>query len=188
MAEVVVRPAGAGHESLFVSLACCAILAVAGTVVGVRATPSAQASVEAHQLDARDDLTVAEQGLYADLRLVPAELAAWDGPPPVAELAEALVPPFVPDAALSRRGAHDWVLLERDGEQAYVGLSAEPQVAGSMLLHVPHAGEDSAEADIWLHRSSGVAPPLSFHPSALAGDGWQQVVSRFDAGVTRHRH
>ncbi len=189
MAEVVVRPAGAGHESLFVALTCCVILAVAGTVVGVRATHDSVAAVEAHQLDARDDLRVAEQGLYADLRLVAGELQAWnDAPPAVAELAEELVPPFVSDVGMAWRGAHRWSLVELAGRHAYMGLSAEPTVAGSFLLVLPLAGATTSQAQIWLHPGPGAAAPARFDADFLAEAGWREIVSRFDAGVTRHRH
>lgn len=189
MAAVLVRPAGAGHESLFVALACCVILAAAGAVVGVRAAHVGVTIVEAHQLDARDGLSAAEQGLYADLRLVPIELTAWGGvPPAVAELAAALVPPFVADLGMAWRGAHSWSLIEHAGMSAYLGLSAEPAVAGSFLLVLPLVGEADSPPKIWLHRESDAAAPARFDAGVLVEAGWREIVSRFDAGVTRHKH
>ncbi|KWV86008.1 hypothetical protein PFLmoz3_04359 [Pseudomonas fluorescens] len=65
----VVRPAGAGHETLYVLLLCLIILAVAGTVVALHGETQEVAAVPSHQLDARRDLSAAEQGIYADLRV-----------------------------------------------------------------------------------------------------------------------
>ena len=65
----LVRPAGAGHETLYVLLLCLAILAVAGSVVLWRGEPEVVSSVQTHQLDARRDLGASEQGIYADLRV-----------------------------------------------------------------------------------------------------------------------
>ncbi|THF66152.1 hypothetical protein E6C76_04650 [Pseudothauera nasutitermitis] len=188
MAEQVVRPAGAGHEALFVALACAVIVALAAAVIGARQTPAQRIEVAAHQLDARDDLLAAEQGLYADLRLVPGELADFgDRPPAVTELAEALLPPFVADVGTAWRGDHAWTLIEHGAASAYLGLSAAPEVAGSMLLRLSGPA-DAGEADIWLNRSPSASPPARLDTEYLVHGGWQQVVTHFDAGATRHRH
>ena len=65
----IVRPAGAGHETLYVLLLCLMILAVAGSVVAWRGESQEVSSVGSHQLDARRDLSASEQGIYADLRV-----------------------------------------------------------------------------------------------------------------------
>lgn len=65
----VVRPAGAGHETLYVLLLCLMILAVAGSVVAWRHESQEVSNVNSHQLDARRDLSASEQGIYADLRV-----------------------------------------------------------------------------------------------------------------------
>lgn len=211
MAERVVKPAGAGHETALVLLSALFILVGAGTAVGLRATHEAVYGVAEHQLDARDDLSAAEQGLYADLRLVDAELAAWPSPQPpeIAELADDMLPPFVRDIGATQRGGHVWALLERAGDYAYLGVSAQPSVAGSLLLIVRPAAairetpfanaaspvggarDDSGAGeapDIWLYRADGVVPPERLEPAWLIAAGWRQVVTRFDAGVTRHAH
>lgn len=69
MTTQVVRPEGAGHETLYVLLLCLLILVVAGSVVAWRHESSEVTAVAAHQLDARRDLSAAEQGIYADLRV-----------------------------------------------------------------------------------------------------------------------
>ena len=45
----VVRPAGAGHETLYVLLLCLIILAVAGTVVALHGETQEVAAVPSHQ-------------------------------------------------------------------------------------------------------------------------------------------
>ena len=65
----IVRPAGAGHETLNVLLLCLLILAVAGSVVAWRHESQDTTSISNHQLDARRDLSASEQGIYADLRV-----------------------------------------------------------------------------------------------------------------------
>lgn len=65
----VVRPAGAGHETLNVLLLCLLILAVAGSVVAWRGVSHEPEPVASNQYDARRDLSAAEQGIYADLRV-----------------------------------------------------------------------------------------------------------------------
>jgi hypothetical protein len=59
----IIRPAGAGHETLYVLLLCLMILMVAGSVVAGRGESRVVGNVETHQLDARRDLSAAEQGL-----------------------------------------------------------------------------------------------------------------------------
>ncbi|HEX5738940.1 MAG TPA: DUF6162 family protein [Hydrogenophaga sp.] len=194
MAEQLVRPAGAGHETTWVALCALAIVLVAGAVIGVRSPPAETITVAAHQLDARDDLTAAEQGIYADLRLVAVELPGLHdrARPSVAELREAALPPFTTDIGSSGRGGHVWSAIQGQQADAYVGLSAAPEVAGSMLLRLsPHRKDEShsdEEPDIWLHRAAQPAWPNDLAPEALIAHGWKQVVSRFDAGVTRHKH
>lgn len=197
----LVRPAGAGHETLAVLAGCALVLAVAGTVVTLRAAPQQSHAVAAHQLDARRDLTAAEQGIYADLRIALDEIDAERGTharlPAVAALSELGLPPFAEDASSVQRGAHAWSLVADGRTQAYVGLSADGAVAGSVLMRVQaghghaHGAADAdsahapdAEPDIWLHRNARVAP-TALDDAQLTRAGWRQVVARFDAGVTR---
>ncbi|MES2869946.1 MAG: DUF6162 family protein [Pseudomonadota bacterium] len=180
----VVRPAGAGHETLYVLLLCLLILTVAGTVVAWRHEVQEVTSVAAHQLDARRDLNAAEQGIYADLRVTLDEIQLLREEsatlPPPAQLAEEGFAPFASDASSISRGSHAWQLLE---DKAYLGSSPDPKVAGSFLLRI------SAEPDVWLNHSSNVSAPTDFSDAALNQSGWQQVIAQFDAGVTRqHRH
>ncbi len=180
----VVRPAGAGHETLYVLLLCLLILTVAGSVVAWRHETQAVTSVASHQLDARRDLSAAEQGIYADLRVTLDEIQLLgedsNALPEPTELAAEGFAPFAIDASSVSRGGHQWQLL---GDEAYLGISPNPSVAGSFLLRI------GAQPDVWLNRNSAVSPPTDFSDAALNQSGWQQVIAQFDAGVTRqHRH
>ncbi|UVL54587.1 DUF6162 family protein [Pseudomonas sp. B21-035] len=184
----VVRPAGAGHETLYVLLVSLLILAVAAGIVALRGERHDEVSIEAHQLDARRDLTAAEQGVYADLRVAFDEIQARREEAPqllaVEDLAEEGFPPFVADASAASRGQHHWQLLQ---ERAYLGLSQASTVAGSFLLLVPEAVDGTA--DVWLQRSPSASAPADFSQAALIAAGWQQIAAHYDAGVTRqHRH
>ncbi|PQZ85881.1 MULTISPECIES: DUF6162 family protein [Pseudomonas] len=181
----VVRPAGAGHETLYVLLLCLIILAVAGSVIALHGETQEVAAVPSHQLDARRDLSAAEQGIYADLRVTLDEIQLLQQEhselPTPAQLAEEGFAPFAQDASSVSRGDHRWQL---QAPAAYLGLSQAPRTAGSLLMRV-----HGAEPDIWLNRSANLAAPSDLSDQALIAAGWQQVVAQFDAGVTRqHRH
>lgn len=183
----VVRPAGAGHETLYVLLVSLAILLIAATVVVLRGEREDTVTLPPHQLDARRDLNAAEQGVYADLRVAFDEIQARRAEEPQLMSIEALVeegfPPFVADASSTTRGSHQWQQLQGT---AYLGLSPNGEVAGSFLLQVPGAVQDSAE--VWLSRTA-TAAPADLSPAALIAAGWQQIAAHYDAGVTRqHRH
>jgi len=184
----VVRPAGAGHETLYVLLVSLLIVIVAATVVLLRGEREDEQAIANHQIDARRDLTAAEQGIYTDLlvafdevQLLREETAAVPG---VEALAEEGLPPFVVDAGSQSRGGHQWSWLEPG---AYLGRSQAPEVAGSLLLILP--ADSTGQADVWLRRDSAAMTPDDLGQAALIAAGWQQVVSHYDAGVTReHRH
>ncbi len=181
----VVRPAGAGHETLYVLLLCLIILAVAGSVIALHGESREVVAVPSHQLDARRDLSAAEQGIYADLRVTLDEIQLLQQEqsalPTPEQLAEEGFAPFAQDASSVSRGNHRWQVLE---PSAYLGLSQVPSTSGSLLMRV-----HGAEPDIWLNRSANLAAPSDLTDQALIAAGWQQVVTQFDAGVTRqHRH
>lgn len=202
MTTQVVRPAGAGYETLIVLSLCALIVALAGAVVFVRTSTDVVSGVAANQFDARRDLSAAEQGLYADLRVAADEILfmtdAQGAAPSVADLAEQGLPPFVQDASAANRGAHAWQRLDLQDGSAYLGLSSDAGVAGSLLLRLPPSalkGEHSAEAghlhgpsaDIWLSREARARAPGNLDESGLLAAGWRQIAARFDAGVTRQR-
>jgi hypothetical protein len=183
----VVRPAGAGHETLYVLLLCLIILAVAGSVVAWRSESQEVSNVNSHQLDARRDLSASEQGIYADLRVTLDEihlLRQEQQTLPTPEiLADEGFAPFAQDASSVSRGGHAWQLLDA---RAYFGQSQVASVAGSFLMRL--TAEDDAP-DIWLNRATDLKPPADLSDAALESAGWQQIVAQFDAGVTRqHRH
>lgn len=183
----VVRPAGAGHETLYVLLLCLMILAVAGSVVAWRHESQETSSVDSHQLDARRDLSAAEQGIYADLRVTLDEIHLLRQEQQTLPTAEALADegfaPFARDASSVSRGGHAWQLLDA---KAYFGQSQVPAVAGSFLMRL--SADDDAP-DVWLNRAAELKAPTDLTDATLQSAGWQQIVAQFDAGVTRqHRH
>ncbi|ROL71902.1 hypothetical protein BK634_03825 [Pseudomonas chlororaphis] len=183
----VVRPAGAGHETLYVLLLCLLILTVSGSVVLWHGETQEVSAVASHQLDARRDLSASEQGIYADLRVTLDEIRLLredtQALPAPKELAAEGFAPFAQDASSVSRGDHQWQLLD----QAYVGLSNDPQVAGSFVMRI--SAQDSDQPDIWLNRSPSLSAPGDLSDSALTSAGWKQVIAQYDAGVTRqHRH
>ncbi len=196
MTVQVVRPAGAGHETLWVLLAAAGVLALAALVIGVRAQPEAAAALATHQVDARTQLNAAEQGVHADLLVAADEIAALrdseQAMPTVEALRDMGLPPFSAGPEARARGEHEWRASPQGHDLAYVGRSAEPQVAASFLLRLPasvgketagHAHGDAVE--IWIQREGPVAWPEGIDDPALVRQGWRQVVTRYDAGVTR---
>ncbi|MBG6552222.1 hypothetical protein I5I47_25605 [Pseudomonas aeruginosa] len=186
MSVETVRPAGAGHETLYVLLGSVLILALAAPVVGLRQQSHEAQALDAPQGDARLDLNAAEQGIYAALQVaaadIQARLADGEAAPSDDELAAEGFPPFVADVAASRRGEHRWSYSETAGRPSYLGVSGKPGVAGSFLLLL-------GPAEVWLTPAAAAAGAVPGDALALADAGWRQVVSRFDAGVTRqHRH
>lgn len=183
----IVRPAGAGHETLYVLVLCLMILAVAGSVVAWRGESQQVSSVNNHQLDARRDLSASEQGIYADLRVTLDEIhllrQEQGGLPTPETLAHEGFAPFARDASSVSRGGHAWQLLDA---RAYFGQSQSISVAGSFLMRLS-AGDDAP--DIWLNRATDLQAPKDLSDAALTAAGWKQIVAQFDAGVTReHRH
>ena len=203
MPTQIIRPAGAGHESLMLLIGCALILLFAGSVVVWRAPPKAIAINTAGQLDARHDLRPAEQGIYADLRVAAEEIMALRATAPQdaspAALAAMGLPPFSADASSTRRGGHRWQWVGKGEQGAYIGIAADNAIAGSLLLriggtpeetsvHAGHADEhvkDNQEPDIWLLRDAKATAPGALDDSTLHKAGWRQVVARFDAGATR---
>ncbi|WP_277758661.1 DUF6162 family protein [Pseudomonas sp. A34-9] len=184
----IVRPAGAGHETLNVLLLCLLILAVAGSVVAWRGVSHEPEPVASNQLDARRDLSAAEQGIYADLRVTLDEIRLLreeqQALPTPQNLADEGFAPFAQDASSVSRGGHAWQLL---ASRAYFGHSQNPDVAGSFVMLL--SSDDKAAPDIWLNRDARLPVPTELTDAALSAAGWKQIVAQYDAGVTReHRH
>lgn len=183
MHHQIVRRAGAERETLWVLLAAGVILASATLAVGLRAAPDTDAPLAAHLIDSRTGLTAAEQGLYADLKVAGEEIAALrragGRAPTPEELAAEALPPFAADPSAAARGGHSWTLAGTGDGVAYAGVSAAPELAGSLVLRL-----DGHGADIWLKRAAE-APPAPPEDAALTAAGWKRIVSTFTAGVTR---
>lgn len=186
--RVTVRPAGAERETLLIALLCLAILLVAGTVVGLRTRVPEIAAIAEWQVDARDGLTTAEQGINADLRVAADDIAfALEGgtTPTPEELADEALPPFARDAATMGRGGHLWSLVPAEsGFAGWLGRTAAGDVAGSLLLRVATKHDMDGAVSVWLNRSADAAL-AGLSNEALIAAGWKEIVSRYDASVTR---
>jgi hypothetical protein len=201
-----ISPASAGHETWITVLFCAFVIAVAGAYISWRHVPEQHALAAADTIDARHDLTPAEQGIYADLRVALPEILAFAaeeegaGLPSIGQLRDELVlSPFTDDAAAARRGAHRWHAV-RDGERAgYVGLSEDVSVAGALLMLLPleqgghdhaqaaHAPDAGEQAEVWVNRAEKAVLPGTLGREALASAGWRRVAMQFQASVTRER-
>lgn len=157
----VVRPAGAGHETLYVLALCLLILLVSGTVIGWHGERQDVHSVAVHELDARRDLTASEQGIYADLRVTLDEIRllapAQATPIKPQQLSDEGLAPFVEDASSVRRGGHAWQMVDK----SYVGLSQAPAVAGSFLLRIGAVDDAQATSGSIAVLRSAMALPIS---------------------------
>ncbi|MGX9938171.1 DUF6162 family protein [Advenella kashmirensis] len=197
MTVQAIRPAGAGHETGAVLAVCAVIVLLATLTIVLRTTSASVSQIQAGQIDARHGLTAAEQGVYADLLVAAEEIGFAQAPLQVSDLAEQMIPPFVEDASTARRGGHDWQMRQEGPVVAYIGVTQDPNTAGSMLLRVTrspdtttHAEHQGNLAQVWLHKTTGAAArvPAGLKPDNLTQEGWQQIVSQFDAGATRHQH
>lgn len=191
--RVVVRPAGAERETLFVMLLCAVIVLAAGTIVGLRTRAPDIVAITEWQVDARDGLTAAEQGLNADLKVAADDIAfTLDGGtvPTPEDLADEAFPPFMRDAATAGRGGHVWNLVPaRDGFAGWLGKTASTEIAGSLLLRIAtaadwHGRAEKGASSVWLNRSADAAVS-GLSNAALTASGWKEIVSRYDASVTR---
>lgn len=194
MTRQTISPAGAGHETRLVMLACAIILLLATLGILLGTQHDEQRVILPGQLDARHDLTAAEQGIYADLLVATDELVAMGATPSVDELSNLLIAPFAKDVSSIRRGEHTWLLIRKEKSTAYLGITQQPQIAASFLLWLPELAvakpaDEGIAAQIWILRSQSeaVKVPDDLSKNALVHAGWRQVVSYFDAGVTRHQ-
>ncbi|PJX26066.1 hypothetical protein CAP48_08605 [Advenella sp. S44] len=196
MTVQAIRPAGAGHETRVVLAVCIIIVMLATLTIVLRTTQTTVAQVQAHQVDARHGLTAAEQGVYADLLVAADEIGLAPTVPDVNELATQMIPPFATDVATARRGGHEWHMKQDGAIAAYIGVTHQPDTASSMLLRVTrspdadgHAAPDSRQTQVWLYKGAQAQAqmPATLDPGSLVQAGWQEIVSQFDVGATRHQ-
>lgn len=175
--RVLVPPASGRRESLAVVALVLVILALAGVVVALHRDRGETLSLPGWQVDLRSGLNAAEQGLTADLLTAAPEFAYLPDNAPAA-LADEGLPPFVPDATAEARGAHRWQELGSGALRGWLGLPGDPQLARPMLLRM-----EKDTPTVWIAETAeGVA---ALDDAALVASGWRQVVTRYDASVTR---
>ncbi|MBK4217125.1 hypothetical protein JJJ17_14430 [Paracoccus caeni] len=176
--SVIVPPASGRRETVAVLLAALIVVLSATGFIALHRDTATATSLPHWQVDLRSGLNAAEQGLTADLLLAADEMPYLDQVTPEALAAEGL-PPFFADATATARGGHHWQLIETTDAQGWLGQPAAKEVAGAMLMRI--AGETPT---IWLHRD-GAASTSALDDAALIAAGWRQVITRFDASVTR---
>ena len=189
----VVRPAGAGHETLWVLLAAACVLVVAAALIGARAQPLAAEALSPHQVDARTQLNAAEQGVHADLLVAADEiaaLAASDGAlPAVQRLRDMDLPPFAVgmgatgsvevlfDSAEGQAIGNPGDYLQRPGFwQGGIGIAAcwygaARQIAEALRQHCaqrqePHALAHLGAVDTALYAAANVLRFSTLHIDA----------------------
>ncbi len=220
-----IRAAGAERETLWVVLLSIAIIIIASIVIGLRQSDETVVEQASHQIDARTDLLPAEQGLFADLKIVAEEIPYFSEYDITTFQQEGLVP-FVEDSSWRARGQHQWQFSDQQIGLAYHGVTQDPKVARSLLMVVGelptemdmlimqqvqangqqhslddghnHGHEDDHDygadagtvpSQIWIAvnppASTATTLPVPFTQEKLIADGWKQVTTTFDAGVTR---
>lgn len=175
--RIVVAPASGRRESLAVLVLVLAVLACASAVVALHCDRAQVTALPGWQVDLRSGLNAAEQGLTADLLTAAPEFAFLPDTSPQA-LAEEGLPPFVPDATAEARGGHGWQVLEQDGLRGWLGLPGDAATARALLLRM-----DRDSPTVWIAQTP--AAPQALDDAALVASGWRQVVTRYDASVTR---
>lgn len=175
--RVVVPPASGRREGLAVLLLALAIVALALLVIGLHRDRDQVAALPGWQVDLRSGLNAAEQGLTADLLNAAPEFDWLSDTSPAALAVEGL-PPFLPDATARARGGHRWQALGQGTLRGWLGLPGDPQVARAMLLRI-----EGETPTVWI--AEGEAVPAALEDAALIAAGWRQVVTRYDASVTR---
>lgn len=175
---VIIPPASGRRESVAVLVAALLVVLAASAFIALHRESASSTSLPHWQVDLRSGLNAAEQGLTADLLLAADELPYLDQTTPEALAAEGL-PPFFADATATARGNHRWQMVETPDAQAWLGQPQSPDVAGAMLMRVV-----DGTPTIWLN-DDATATVTALDDAALIAAGWRQVITRFDASVTR---
>lgn len=175
--RITVPPASGRRESLAVLVLVLAVLACASAVVALHRDRAQATALPGWQIDLRSGLNAAEQGLTADLLTAAPEFAFLPETTPAALEAEGL-PPFVPDATAQARGGHQWQALGQDGLRGWLGRPGDAAIARALLLRM-----EGDSPTVWIARTE--TAPQALDDAALVAAGWRQVVTRYDASVTR---
>lgn len=192
MTQVIVRPAGPGRESVAVLGLCLGILLLSAGIISLHRIAPEVTETAQGQIDARSELTPGEQGILADLRIAADDIAYLvesgtesGAAPTPADLAAEGLPPFASGPETATRGGHHWTLTQSGGLLAYLGRSADRTRAGDMLLLVDPTG--AQPSTVWLGRGSEKPADLPPNlPDGLIASGWHEIVTSYDASVTRH--
>lgn len=174
-----VTPENGGQEGKWIALLCLLILLIGAILLPYNQANHQQAAVNEHQIFIKS-LPAQSLTMIADLRLAHEEIRhiyqnsqSW---PPVTQLADNWVAPFVKDKSWEHQGKHQWRLI---AEGIYQGV---PVDNGARYL----LNSQQSEVDIWLDLKGETTPltsPDSFQIPQLIEAGWTQVT--FEA---KHAH
>jgi hypothetical protein len=209
---VLIKPKGVRDENIGVLIVALITVLLAAIYIHFDREATTDTFVKAdHQIDARYDLNPADQGLYADL-LAATEEILWriedDEPIDLSSLADDLIPPFVMDAVSQERGGHQWSEHKTSSAWLFLGNTQASEVAGSFVAVIAvsdiatsntatqhahqHGTDDQDEAaprvSIWYHQGEVTPFTQEADPSIethLLAHDWKEVISHFDASVTR---
>jgi hypothetical protein len=138
------------------------ILVLAASVVLLRGEREDEQAIASHQIDARRDLTAAEQGLYTDLRVAFDEiqlLREENGSAPRADLPKkACRPSWSMPAARAAAATNGRCWTRR-----LPGPQPGPEVAGSLLLILPQTADAQPDLAAPRQRRDGPGRPGQRH-------------------------
>lgn len=164
---------------------CLGILLGAAAIIGLHGGRDDTHEVADGRIDARTGLTPSEQGILADLYIAAEDIgfALEDGPAPTPDgLADEGMPPFATGPETAGRGGHAWELTESAAALAYLGRSSDSAKSGDLVLLVDADGH--AAPSVWLG-SAETALPGVLTPDNMSRQGWREIVTTYDASVTR---
>lgn len=193
-----VRPAGARLETLLLTLASVAVIALLALYVRARGTEAGRDPLSDWQVSAFETLTGPDQAiynalftakdevpyLYEDINMFnqPGQKFRW---PSLQDFQDALLPPFYQDRSWEQNGSLKWTLFEplaegeMQGSTMYLGTNGTQPQQGSFLLvigHV-HAGfQNNNSIVIWWSPKNSMTMPKSGFRDGLILAGWREVV------------
>ncbi|WP_045499616.1 DUF6162 family protein [Vibrio hyugaensis] len=179
-----IRPDNGNREGKWVALTIAGILAVSTILLPHHQTETEHTDVKSHQV-LITDLEQEELAMIAELKLAHEEIRdihidanEW---PPISELEEFWVAPFVQDQSWQRKGSHQWQQLDAG---IYLGIRQDEKGAASMLLD-----SRNEHADIWFIQSTTMVSDFSLvKVSERQKQGWQQIVLVPASSSNAHAH
>lgn len=197
-AAELVRPAGARHEGLLLSVAAALIAALLAFYVDRLGRHESHEPIYEWQVSAFDTLTGPDQAIYNALFTAKDDIPfiyddinvntpddavfRW---PSLKDLQNAELPPFLHDRSWQQNGSLNWTLYEplakgeMQGSTMYLGTDGTHATQGSFLLVIghTHAGvQNKNSIAIWWTAKNHAVMPQSGFRDGLILQGWREVV------------